>query len=156
MRESRPYGSVRGARSNARPYRDCERREEGRLGGFAGRRSRKPAQKARFFWRGGGIGVLVTAKGHGKIPDRQKSYIKIRKNTIICRARIASHRACRVTAHMGGTRTLMRLILAPRNRLMLLKSTLVAKILNYARGEYRKDNIVWLRRLLRPPIRETA
>ena len=72
MRESRPYGSVRGARSNARPYRDCERREEGRLGGFAGRRSRKPAQKARFFWRGGGIGVLVRAKGHGTIPDMQK------------------------------------------------------------------------------------
>jgi hypothetical protein len=24
MRESRTYGSVRGARSNARPYRDCE------------------------------------------------------------------------------------------------------------------------------------
>ena len=23
MREFRPYGSVRGARSNARPYRDC-------------------------------------------------------------------------------------------------------------------------------------
>jgi len=65
MRESRTYGSVRGARSNARPYRDCERREEGRLGGFAGRRSRKPAQKARFFWRGGGIGVAAMCAGGG-------------------------------------------------------------------------------------------
>src|SRR4051794_30851842 len=31
MRESRPYGSVRGARSNARPYRDRPVRRKGRI-----------------------------------------------------------------------------------------------------------------------------
>ena len=32
MRESRTYGSVRGARSNARPYRDSGFRQIGRAG----------------------------------------------------------------------------------------------------------------------------
>ena len=47
--------------------------------------------KAPFFARRQHRGVRVGArtKGHATIPDRQKLYIEIRKNTIICRAHIA-------------------------------------------------------------------
>ena len=66
-----------------------ERGEGGPCVGLAGRRRRGAAER-RISWRDGGIGVLVRAKGHGAIPDRQKLYDKILKNTINFRARIAS------------------------------------------------------------------
>ena len=58
--------------------------------------------------QGGADGIVwAQDRGHRAIPDRQKLYPIIRKNAMIGRARIAPRRARRVTAQMGGERTIM-------------------------------------------------
>ena len=95
MREFRPYGSVRGARGDMRPYRDIRRDDEAEFTRISscteGRANapgstllpaRKPAGRAN---PGGGFDIAgrVPTKSAGSLPyPRQKSFLPVTRDTI--------------------------------------------------------------------------